>query len=337
LIIYPSAQTDTSSRTAMAGSKRHGTIRCVARHLLQQPAATPVAADDADPLLTTEQRAAIASDGEAAVAELILAAMERQGVPAVSAAIVKRGAVVWARAFGQANVERRVPATTDTIFALASVTKTVTGVALMQLHEAGLVDLDADVSTYLPFAVSHPLHPARPITLRALMSHTASINDTTVWMASGAMGSGLGYAGGDPTVNLTYACREYLCPGGVYHSVENYHEWQPTQGYSYSNVGIALVGLVVQTVSGEDFYEYCYSHVLRPLGMTESFWRYSDMQAARFPMERLAMPYGYTHPWGQPSLEDQVSTSFIDQHFPTLRQYGIDAVASMQFETRNHL
>ena len=57
-------------------------------------------------------------------------------------------------------------------------------------------------------------------------------------------------------MNLTYALREYLTPGGAYYSPENYHPWAPTQGYSYSNVAIALLGLVVQTVSGEDFYEY---------------------------------------------------------------------------------
>ena len=81
-------------------------------------------------------------------------------------------------------------------------------------------------------------------------------------------------------MNLTYALREYLTPGGTYYSPENYHPWAPTQGYSYSNVAIALLGLVVQTVSGEDFYEYCYAHVLRPLGMVDSFWRLEDMQAA---------------------------------------------------------
>ena len=104
-------------------------------------------------------------------------------------------------------------------------------------------------------------------------------------------------------MNLTYALREYLTPGGAYYSPENYHPWAPTQGYSYSNVAIALLGLVVQTVSGEDFYEYlspillstlppfptngpacwsryCYAHVLRPLGMVDSFWRLEDMQAA---------------------------------------------------------
>ena len=57
-------------------------------------------------------------------------------------------------------------------------------------------------------------------------------------------------------MNLTYALREYLTPGGAYYTPENYHPWAPTQGYSYSNVAIALLGLVVQTVSGEDFYEY---------------------------------------------------------------------------------
>ena len=186
-------------------------LRKIARHvwpdrarLRRDPLPTPYPASegDDDPTLSAEQRAAIGARGEAAVSELVEAAMGRRGVPACSAAIVKRGAVVWARAWGWANVERRIVATTDTIFALASVTKTVTSVALMQLHEAGLVSLDEPVSTYLPFPVAHPAHPAQPITLRMLASHTAAIADTTVWMSGGRMGSGLGYAGGGPHPTL---------------------------------------------------------------------------------------------------------------------------------------
>ena len=250
------------------------------------------------------------SDGfalaEEALAELITKLMIENDVPAVSACIIKRGQLVWSRAFGLANLERNIPASTETIFALASVTKTITAVGLMQLEEIGLVDLDVDVSEYLPFRVQHPLHKQAVITLRGLMTHTASINDSQLWMGDGRLGSGLGAAGGDPTVNLVTSLRGYLTPEGDYFSAEdNFHSWSPDAGfaYCYSNVGIALVGLIVQQVSGEDYYEYCTSHILRPLGMDASFWRYSDMLHTDFPMERLAMPYA--PPMQQKMKKDQ--------------------------------
>ena len=281
-------------------------LRAVAAHLQPQPAAAsesegleePKPDQNTPPLLSAAHRADITARGSAAVEELIVASMATAQIPAVSVSIVKRGEVAWAQAFGLANVERQIPATTDTIFGLASVTKTVTAVAVMQLYEAGLVELDVDVSLYLPFPVIHPGHPNTPVTLRALMTHTAAISDAQVWMGNGKMGQGLGYAGGDMSVNLTHALREYLVQGGAYCSAaHNWHPWAPSDTkagtYIYSNVGIALVGLIVQCVSGEDYHEYCTAHILRPLGLRESYWLWADMLQGGLPLERLAMPYGH--------------------------------------------
>jgi CubicO group peptidase (beta-lactamase class C family) len=124
-------------------------LRAVAAHLQPQPAAAsesegleeppPKLDQNTPPPLSAALRADIAARGSAAVDELILASMATAEIPAVSVSIVKRGEVAWAKTFGLANVERHIPATTDTIFGLASVTKTVTAVAVMQLYEAGLV------------------------------------------------------------------------------------------------------------------------------------------------------------------------------------------------------
>ncbi len=192
-------------------------MRHIAGHLIPYPVAE---AEGFEPhqALSETQAQDIADRGEAAVEAIIVDAMSRHGIPATSVAIVKRGQVVWARAFGWSNVERRIPATPSTIFALASITKTITGVAIMQLHEAGLVSLDADVSTYLPFRVVHPTFPDTPITLRMLMAHTAALSDGgQMYWGDGTYGSATEYAGGDASINITYFCREYFVPGGAYY------------------------------------------------------------------------------------------------------------------------
>ena len=103
--------------------------------------------------------------------------MERAHVPGLAAGIVKHGTLVWSRGYGWADVEGAVPATDDTLFMLASVSKTVTGTAVLTLHDAGKLDLDADVNRYLPFAVRNPNHRQKAITTRQLLTHSASLRD----------------------------------------------------------------------------------------------------------------------------------------------------------------
>ena len=87
------------------------------------------------------------------------------------------GRIVWSRGYGWANIASAAPVTPDTDFMLASISKTVMATAAMQAVEDGLLALDADVNAVLPFAVRNPGHPAVPITLRRLLTHTASLRD----------------------------------------------------------------------------------------------------------------------------------------------------------------
>ncbi|HEY8079060.1 MAG TPA: serine hydrolase, partial [Labilithrix sp.] len=97
-------------------------------------------------------------------------------VPSVAYAAVTRGRVVAIGANGKADVARAVDATAATRFEAASIAKTVVATCVMQLVEEKKVDLDADVSSYVGFAVRHPTSAA-PVTLRLLLSHRAALRD----------------------------------------------------------------------------------------------------------------------------------------------------------------
>jgi len=107
----------------------------------------------------------------------IVAKMSQYHIPGLAASIVKEGDIYWTCAYGFANIEDSIEVTDTTLFMLASVSKTVTGVALMQLWEAGLFQLDNDINNYLPFEVHNPNFPDSVITFRMLLTHTSSIND----------------------------------------------------------------------------------------------------------------------------------------------------------------
>ena len=107
----------------------------------------------------------------------------RQAVtPGVAVAVVRGDEVVFATGAGWADIEQGIRVTPDTVFMLASVSKTVTCAAIMTLVEDGLLDLDADVNGYLPFEVHVPHAPHVPVTMRMLLTHTSAIRDRyKVW------------------------------------------------------------------------------------------------------------------------------------------------------------
>ena len=95
----------------------------------------------------------------------------------LSCALVKGDSLVFSKGYGKANLQANIPATDNSVFLIASISKTITAVAMMKLVQQGLIDLDADINIYLPFAVKNPHFPSRKITCRQLLSHTSSIVD----------------------------------------------------------------------------------------------------------------------------------------------------------------
>ena len=107
----------------------------------------------------------------------IVAKMDQYHFPGLSACIVKDDQIIWKNVYGYANIEENRLVTDSTLFFLASVSKPVTGTAIMQLWEQGLFNLDDDINNYLPFQVRNPSHPNDPITFQMLLTHTSSIYD----------------------------------------------------------------------------------------------------------------------------------------------------------------
>jgi CubicO group peptidase (beta-lactamase class C family) len=203
-------------------------------------------------------------------------------VPGMSAAVLRGGEVAWTGAYGMADVDAGRPVETGTLFELASISKTIVSVALMQLEEQGQISLDDDVGTLVPFDVRHPDYPSTPITLRMLVTHTSSIIDD--WDTLDA-----GYTPGDAQTSLHDFLEGYLVPGGATFSAStNFSQVEPGSAFEYSNVAVTLAAYVVEVVSGEPFDAYCQEHVFAPLGMDETAWRMADLDPSH-----VAVPYEY--------------------------------------------
>ena len=204
-----------------------------------------------------------------------------QKIPAMSVLIFEGNDILYEKYLGISNLEKKQPLTSHHLFLLASVSKVVTATALLQLHEKGLFSLDDNINDYLPFQVAVP-NQSTPISFRMLLTHTSGIAD----------GSALDdqyYYGEDSPTLLGDFLEQYLIPGGQYYdAIENFHDFEPGTRYEYSNEGSALIGVLVEQISGKDFNVYCKEHIFQPLGMDHTFWRLDESLQSNSP---LVLPY----------------------------------------------
>jgi len=204
--------------------------------------------------------------------------MESEDIPGLSVSIIKDDEIIWLNSFGYADIADRMKVSEETIFMVASISKPVVATAIMQLYEKQQLDLDDNINDYLPFQVINPNHPNKGITFRMLLAHTSSINDSDYEVYSW---------GKDSPVALGDFLHDYFVPGGEHYSeVENFHKSEPGTYYDYSNVGFALLGYLVENISGKPFDDYCRENIFIPLGMTSTAWRLEDID-----ISRKAVPY----------------------------------------------
>ena len=209
--------------------------------------------------------------------------MNDQHVPGLAACTIKNGELVWVGTYGYANLDQNISVTMDTIFMLGSISKIVTGIALMQLYEEGLIGLDDDINDHIVLDVVHPDYPETAITPRMLLSHVSSIRDN--WSVLGP----LEVSGMDTPLSLEEFIQSYLTPSGVHYYADNFIDAEPGTQYEYTNVGATLIAYLVEAVSNTTFEEYCQQHIFEPLGMNETSWFMSNLDT-----EKMAMPYLYS-------------------------------------------
>lgn len=209
--------------------------------------------------------------------------MEIQNLPALSVLVFKENEVLEEKYLGQSQIAQNIPLAKDHLFLLASVSKMITATALMQLHQQGLFALDDKVNDFLSFQVRVPDF-STPITFRMLLTHTSAIAD----------GSALDdqyYYGQDSPVTLKYFLENYLTTSGtLYDAKDNFHNFDPGTASEYSNVGNALIGLLVEEIAQQDFNAYCKEHIFQPLRMTNTYWRLEEIAQAS---KTIVQPYEY--------------------------------------------
>jgi CubicO group peptidase (beta-lactamase class C family) len=217
-------------------------LRALLSFALLTLAPVPARADEAPKLPTTFDPSAV----DAYVAGQV----KSKGYVGLSLAVVRDGKVVLAKGYGQSSREDGTPVTPDTPFAIGSVTKQFTCACVLKLAEEGKLSVHDKVAKYFP-----GLTRAGDITLYELMTHTSGYPDYyPLDFVDRRM---------QRPIDLDELIRQYA--GGKL-------DFEPGTRWSYSNTGYILLGRIVEKVSGESFSRYLEQTILKPLGMTHSFF-----------------------------------------------------------------
>jgi CubicO group peptidase (beta-lactamase class C family) len=216
----------------------------------------------------------------ASVDAVIQSEMTLERFPGVSTLIVKNGAIVWVESYGFADVQNSIAVQDTTVFLLASMSKLFTGTASMQLYEDGVIDIDRNINTYLPWPVQIPGFTNDSVTPRQLMTHTSSIEDNYL-----VMDNYYGYP--NPPYTLANCMGRYFPTFGPdYNAINNFHNQATGTFYDYSNIATALNGYVTEAASGIPFDLYCDTNIFMPLCMNKTSWNFNFFDSAH-----IARPY----------------------------------------------
>ncbi|MFH2035682.1 MAG: serine hydrolase [Candidatus Zixiibacteriota bacterium] len=217
----------------------------------------------------------------------ILGKMNQYHIPAVTACAVKGDSIIWSGAYGTANFGSSAPATDSTIFMMASISKTITGSAIMHLYDHGAFELDDNINDYMPIEIINPYFPNDTITFKSLLSHTSSLDDNWTVMYST-------YCEYDSYWQLEDYTPAYFIPGGFfYNATANFEAWAPETSWEYCNHNFVLLGYLVQMISGITLNQYCKDSIWTPLGMDKTSFFVADLDT-----NNMAMPYhwdGYSY------------------------------------------
>ena len=227
---------------------------------------------------------------------------KKSRLPGFAVVMVNKDSTLYQNSFGYSDLAYKNPFANNTIQNIGSISKTLIGVSLMKLVDQGKLGLDDPINTYLPFKVTHPKFPKKPITILHLATHSSGIRDTpanydfkSYYLDSKLQKAEVITQGFtiEEKIFLKKTKKNNRIPLGTYlqkvldlkgewYSRKNYYDFEPGSKYEYTNVGAALAAYIVELVSEMSYEEFTKQEIIQPLKMKSTGWFYNDVEMARF-------------------------------------------------------
>ena len=198
-------------------------------------------------------------------------------IPSVSACIIKNNQVIWYKGYGLSNIEKQTKPDINTIYMIASISKSITATALMQLYEQSYFELDEDINNFLPFELKNPCFPDVNISYRMLLSHTASLATEPDYYHYIEYNSDL--------VPLEKWIKDYFYENNTLRK-STWNNKKPGTQYQYNSMDYCLIGYLVEQITNKTFNQYCKENIFQPLNMTNSSFLLSEINK-----NQTAVPY----------------------------------------------
>ncbi len=178
---------------------------------------------------------------------------ENKNIPSISAGISSNNVVIWSEAKGYIDLENNVPATNESIYRIASISKSITAVAVMQLVEKGKINLDDDARKYIPYFPKKKW----PFTVRQILNHTSGIRS---------------YKPGE------FDSKEYLprIKDAVGVLLKDTLKYMPGTKYLYSTLAYNLLAAIIENVSGMTYEKYLQKNIFEPAKMNSTYFDYQE-------------------------------------------------------------
>ena len=200
--------------------------------------------------------------------------------PGISFGIVVDGQLIYKNSYGFTDIEKKIPVTSSSMFRIASMSKSFAAMAILKLREEQKLDLDDPVYFYIPVLknIKDPTADAPHITIRHLLTHGAGFPEDNPW-------------GDRQLADTDKELMEFI---GKQISFSN----PPGIAFEYSNLGFALLGKIITTVSGKRYQDYIKENIWEPLGMKNAEWEYANV-----PADKLAHGYRWlNNNWNEEQL-----------------------------------
>jgi CubicO group peptidase (beta-lactamase class C family) len=238
--------------------------------------------------------------------KFIFSKLSKSKLPGLSAAVVRGEQILWKRGFGFRDLAHGLAATPHTLYAIASVTKSFTCIAIMQLQKEGKIDLEDPIDKHIPFQLQSAGEPVR---IGHLMSHSSGI-------------PALAYA--ESVIRSAIGAGEHWLPISSYADLitfmEEAEDWaiaKPGERWFYLNEGYVLLGYIIEQCAGISYQEYLQKHVFQPLGMERTFFEKDQVEQD----QDVATPYIITrdeerkpsvYPYGAISSDGGIISNVLD-------------------------
>lgn len=227
-----------------------------------------------------------------------------------SVAIVNQDGILYAKGFGYVDKDKNKHYTKNTLQPIASISKTLVGVALMKAQELGKLNLDDDINKYLPFRIVNPYFPNNKITIRNLATHSSGLKDSRNYPKTMIYKDFYSLpkktrkhlsknecrkCGESKNIPMIDFIENIYSQQGDWYKKKHFLKEPTGTKYHYANNNAAIAAYIIEQVTGEKYVDFIKKHITEPLNMTSSNWIFEDPKtkdvsigyAAGIPMPKM--------------------------------------------------